>query len=139
MREAPGSIEQALERLREAFQPEAAIGLSIAYQIELQGESDGGQLWLEVEGPRLEVGKGAARSPDVIFRLSATDFYGVLIGRENPDLLFMADRLKVEGKLSLALKLRKLFRTSSCAVRQTRRLPEPHAPDRDPDRECHLA
>ncbi len=111
MREAPSSIEQALEWLREGFRPEAAIGVSIAYQIELQDEPERGQLWLEVQGQRLEVGQGAARSPDVIFRLSAADFYGVLVGRENPDLLFMADRLKVEGKLSLALQLRKLFPT----------------------------
>ena len=37
------------------------------------------------------------------------DFFAVLGGSANPDLLYTADRLTVEGDLSLALKLRRLF------------------------------
>jgi predicted lipid carrier protein YhbT len=47
----------------------------------------------------------------VIFRLSASDFFAILAGTQNPDLLFMADRLQAEGDLSLALKVRSLFST----------------------------
>jgi predicted lipid carrier protein YhbT len=42
--------------------------------------------------------------------LAASDFFGILAGRENADLLFTAGRIEVEGDLSLALKMRKLFR-----------------------------
>ena len=47
----------------------------------------------------------------MIFRIGAHDFFAVLAGRENPDLLFMADRLAVDGDLALALTLRKIFQT----------------------------
>jgi len=44
------------------------------------------------------------------FRLRASDFFAVLAGRENADLLSTAGRIEVEGDLSIALKMRKLFR-----------------------------
>ena len=45
----------------------------------------------------------------MVFHLVAREFFGILSGRENPDLLFMSERLRIDGDLSLALKLRTLF------------------------------
>ncbi len=104
----PASIAESIEWLRKAFQPESADGLRLTYQFVLEGVR-AGALWAAIDGGRLETGEGRAAAPDVIFSIDASDFYGVLSGRENPDLLFMADRLKIEGDLSLALKLRTLF------------------------------
>jgi len=113
----PDCIEDAARWLQTAFCPEAADG-AVAYRIELSG-SGGGALLVRVQQGRLETeilredeGTGsnaAAASADVTFSMTAADFYGILSGRENPDLLFMAERLRVDGELSLALKLRSLF------------------------------
>jgi len=105
----PTDIDEAILLLRRAFQPERAAGVLVCYLIELAGPA-GGKLWVRVDGEHLLVGADAAQQPDVVVRLDAQDFFGILGGRENPDLLFMADRLVVEGDLSLALKLRSLFR-----------------------------
>lgn len=112
----PSSIEQALEWLRKRFQAEAARDVRITYQIELRvdgegdGEGEAGEaLALRISDGVLEPVIGRVDDADVTFTLSAPDFFGVLGGRENPDLLFMAERLRVEGELSLALLLRKLF------------------------------
>jgi hypothetical protein len=104
----PGSIDDALSWLKRGFRAESARGVRICYQIVLEGEA-GGTLRLDVEDGHLDASKSSAARPDVVFRMQASDFYGVLVGRENPDLLFMDERLCVEGDLSLALKLRKLF------------------------------
>ena len=45
----------------------------------------------------------------VRFRLTAQDFLAILAGLANADWLFREDRIEVEGDLSLALRLRKLF------------------------------
>jgi predicted lipid carrier protein YhbT len=108
----PVSIAESLEWLCKAFQPDAAESLRLTYQLELTGER-GGALWISIDNGRLEVGEGVAHTSDLVFSLAAGDFFGVLSGRENPDLLFMADRLKIEGDLSLALKLRTLFARAS--------------------------
>ena len=105
---SPSSIDSAIAWLRKAFRPEAAAEVRVLYQLELAGER-GGSLWIRVDDGRLELAEGVAPEPDVTFRLGANDFFGVLAGSENPDLLFMADRLAVDGDLSLALTLRKLF------------------------------
>jgi len=100
---------RVFERLRKAFCPEAAVGERLTAQLVLSGEA-GGHLWVDIRDGRLEAGPGDLAAPDLTFHLSAEDFCGVLEGRVNPDLLFLGDSFRVEGDLSRALELRKLFR-----------------------------
>lgn len=104
----PSSLEQALEWLRKRFRPDAARDVHITYQIALEGADPGG-LALQISDGVLEPMIGKIEGADVTFTLSEVDFYALLAGRENPDLLFMAERLRVDGELSRALLLRKLF------------------------------
>ena len=69
-----------------------------------------GEIWMSVRDGRLETGEGQMPVADVTFELGHGDLLAVLGGASNPDLLFMDERIRVEGELSLALKLRKLFR-----------------------------
>lgn len=104
----PRSLAGALEWLRKRFRADAAEGLCVAYQMDLRGDG-GGLLHVRVDDGRLEAGEGPAGDADVVFRLAAADFYAVLAGAANPDLLYMDGELEIEGDLSLALKLRTLF------------------------------
>ena len=106
---APTSLDEAADWLRKRFDPESAAGLQLRYAFELSGPG-GGRLGVRVEDGRLEVGPAPPPEPDVRLRLAAADFFGVLAGRENADLLFMSGRLEVEGDHVLALKLRQIFR-----------------------------
>jgi predicted lipid carrier protein YhbT len=98
----------AVEWLRKHFRPAAAEGLEVTYQIDLTGPA-GGSLWVRISAGRMQCGEGADSQPEVTLRLGATEFFGVLAGTANPDLLFMDDQIEIEGDLSLALKLRSLF------------------------------
>jgi len=104
----PGSIADVLEWLRKNFDAERSRRIRVAYQFELTG-SGGGSVWARVADGDLDLGRGECADPDVVFRVEAALFFGVLGGRINPDLLFMERKLEVEGDLSLALKLRSLF------------------------------
>ena len=106
------SVAGAVDWLRKHYRPAAAENLQVAYQIELAGEA-GGSLWVRISDGRMQVGLGVDPQPDVVFRMAALDFFGVLAGSENPDLLFMDDRLEIAGDLGLALKLRSLFSRES--------------------------
>jgi len=105
----PDSIEAAVAWLRAHFRPERAGALSVVYQLELSGDG-GGSIAICVDGGRARIQGGAAEAADVRLVLPARDYFGVLAGRENADLLYMAGRLRIEGDLSLAMKLRALFR-----------------------------
>lgn len=105
----PTCLEDALDWLRKNFDAEAARGFRAAYAFELTG-ARGGELTARVDDGRLELLAGCTAQPDLHLRLAAADFYGILAGRANPDLLFMRERIAWRGELSLALKLRRLFR-----------------------------
>jgi predicted lipid carrier protein YhbT len=105
----PASLDEAADWLRKRFDPESAVGLHLRYAFELTG-AGGGWLGVRVADGRLDVGPAVPPEPDVRLRLDARDFFGVLAGRENADMLFMSGRLEVDGDHVLALKLRRIFR-----------------------------
>lgn len=102
------SAAGAVDWLRKHFRSAAAEDLQVRYQIELAGES-GGSIWVRVNDGQMQAGEGADPQADVVFRMDALEFFDVLAGTANPDLLFMDDRIEIAGDLSLALKLRSLF------------------------------
>lgn len=104
----PSSPAEALEWLRKRFDAEAAADCEATFALELAG-ADGGALGVRVENGRLELSEGDLQPADLRFRIAAHDFYDVLAGRANPDMLFMEERLRVEGDLGLALRFRRLF------------------------------
>lgn len=110
--DAPTSVQEAAEWLRKRFEPDAARGVSLGVGLELAGPG-GGRIGLRIADGALDVrpeAPGAGAAPDVTLRLAAADFYGVLAGRENSELLFVAGRIAIEGDPALALRLRTFFR-----------------------------
>jgi hypothetical protein len=107
--DAPASIEAAAEWLRKRFDADASRGVRLSYQLELSG-AGGGELALRIEGGSLEARRGRLEAPDVVLRLAASDYYGILGGRENSELLFMAGRIGIQGDPALAVRLRTFFR-----------------------------
>ncbi len=108
----PTCLDEAIDWLRRHFQPPAARGLCADFAIELSG-AGGGSILLRVRDAALEVRAAPASHADVRLRLPSSDYFGILAGRENADLLYMAGKLEIEGDLSLAMKLRTLFRPAS--------------------------
>lgn len=104
----PTHLNAALEWLRKHFDADAARGVCAVYQIELAGPQ-GGTIALRVDDGTLDARKAQVEAPHVLLRLTARDYYAVLAGRENADLLYMAGRIEIEGDLSRAMKLRTLF------------------------------
>ncbi len=103
------AVDEACDRLRKLFDAEAARDVRAVYELELTGPQ-GGTLAARIDDGRLDVAPGPAASPDLRLRLAAEDFLAILAGRSNADMLFMEDRIGWSGELSLALKMRRLFR-----------------------------
>jgi predicted lipid carrier protein YhbT len=109
MAAGPTTIAEAIEWLRKRFRPDLARDVHVTYQLELSGPS-GGVITASIDDGQLATAESAAKSPDVVLHLSAADYFGILAGRENPDILFMDEKIRIDGDLSLALKLRTFFR-----------------------------
>jgi predicted lipid carrier protein YhbT len=102
-------MDEAVDWLRKQFQSSAAEGLEAVFEYVVSGDS-GGVLHFRVDDGMLDVRRGPGKLPDVRFRVSDEDCWAVFAGNENADLLYLGGRLEIEGSLSLALKLRSLFR-----------------------------
>jgi len=105
----PATLDEAVEWLREHFRPEAAVGMRVTYSLDLSGPG-GGIVQLAISDGRVAVDRVDDPAADVRLRLSAADYFRVLAGGANADLLYMEDRLEIDGDLALATKLRTLFR-----------------------------
>jgi putative sterol carrier protein len=79
--------------------------LSTVYKFVLEGE-DGGTFVLDLtDNPSVSVGDGPA---NCTIRLAAADFVEMAEGRIDSRDLFFAGKLRVDGDMGLALKLKKL-------------------------------
>lgn len=105
----PQPLEEAVGWLRKNFRSEAAEGLEARYQLELTGRG-GGCVRVVVSGGGATIEPGEETGADVRMRVSIGDWLAMLDGRENVDLLYMAGRLEIDGDLSLAVRMRTLFR-----------------------------
>ncbi len=105
----PAPVEAAAEWLRKHFDPDAARDTRVTYELDLTGPG-GGCLVIAIDDGRLAcTATGAPGAADARFRVAASDFFGILAGTENSELLFMAGRITIDGDLSKAMRFRKFF------------------------------
>jgi putative sterol carrier protein len=84
---------------------EAAAAVGATYKFVLEGEGGGTWIWTLTDHPSIVEGDGDA--PCTI-RMSAEDYVAMREGRADAQQLFFAQQLKVEGDVSLAMKLQTL-------------------------------
>ena len=84
-------------KLREKFAPLRGKVL----RLEIAGLGFGPQLTLDAIGLRPAFG-----APDVTMRASLADFVALALRREDPDTLFFARRLVLEGDTALGLEIK---------------------------------
>ena len=102
--EITGNLRSKLESL----DPNKLKNINAVYQFDLSGDN-GGIFHVSVADGTATLVESAHDHPGITISMSADDFNAVLDGRLNPTSAFMADKLKVKGDMSLALKLQGLL------------------------------
>ena len=90
------------------FKPEKAQGIDAVVQFDLSGDA-GGMYWVRIAGGVCETGVGVVDNPAMTLRAAAEDYAAVYRGEANPMQAFMLGKLKIQGDMSLALKLQSLL------------------------------
>lgn len=93
------------------FIPAKAEGVNAVIQFNLSGDN-GGLYWLKIADGKCESGQGAAESPKMTLKASADDWFAVSTGKMNAMQAFMSGKLKIEGDMSIAMKLQTMFATA---------------------------
>ena len=103
---APSPVEETLWRMPERFDRDAAAGLTAEIEWRI-GERD--RYRLTIADGCCCVERGAATDPDVRLSLSAADLVRLVTGETPVSVLFLRQRLIVEGDVLLASRLPGLF------------------------------
>jgi putative sterol carrier protein len=101
-------IAQIFPTMAERFIPAKAEGVNAVIQFDLGGEN-GGLYWLRVADGQCEAGEGQADNPKMTLKASADDWFAVVTGATNAMQAFMSGKIKIQGDMSLAMKLQTMF------------------------------
>jgi putative sterol carrier protein len=96
------------EQMLKEFQPEKAGNLHARFQFNLSG--DGGGNWsVAVANRTCTVTQGVVPKPDVTVNMGASDFVKMVNGELQPVVAFMQGKLKLQGDMTMAMKVQELF------------------------------
>ncbi|MCJ7833634.1 MAG: SCP2 sterol-binding domain-containing protein, partial [Deltaproteobacteria bacterium] len=104
----PDSIETFLEIMSMGFNPEAASDLKAVMQFNFSGEVEG-PCYFKIEKGCITTGKGEAENPDLTIESPFELWMDILTGKADGQQMFMEQKYKVTGDLSLLLRMDQLF------------------------------
>lgn len=104
----PNTVRAFFSTLAGKLDPEAAEGLDVVYQFNLNG-AEGGQYQLQIRDGACQVSEGVHPDPQVTLAMSGEDCLKVLNGQISGTMVAMTGRLRISGDMGLALQLASLF------------------------------
>ncbi len=87
--------------------PAKIAGMNANFQFELSGE-DGGTYHANIANGKAEIGPGPTQANCTIL-MSAADFKAMTAGTLNATQAFMSGKLKIQGDMSLAMRLQAIL------------------------------
>jgi putative sterol carrier protein len=103
------SLHELFEKIPSRFDSAAWGDRDAVFQFEVSG-TEAGQWFAAVKGGELTLGKGAAMAvPDMTVNAASEDLLGIINGELNAVSAFMQGKVKLDGDLSLAMKLQTLL------------------------------
>ncbi len=103
------NVPELMAELPGRFDPASAPGLNAVIQFELSPDNEGGPYFVTIRDGSCAIEPGVHMSPNMTLKMTAADYIDLATGQLNHQLAFMTGRLRVNGDLSLATRLRELL------------------------------
>jgi putative sterol carrier protein len=102
------SVREAIDLIRNGFDPEKVAGVIGVIQFELSGEES--SKWaLKLDDGTLDIIEGGVDDPTSTILMSADDFVSLIKGQLNAVAAFMTGKIKVQGDMNLVMKLQTIL------------------------------
>ena len=105
---APASLDAWFLGLPKQFKADAAGDMKAVYFFDVTGEG-GGSYAITVANRQCTVEKAKPEKPDLTITIAAPDMMAITTGELDPMAAFMTGKLKIDGDISLAMKMGDLF------------------------------
>ena len=99
------TVREFFEQVPSRVSPEQARKLDSSYRFDIEGA---GTWRLESDGDRVVVTESDTPA-DCVIKADEATFLGIVEGAQSPTGAFMTGKIRVEGDLGLAMRLRDLF------------------------------
>jgi putative sterol carrier protein len=99
------TVREFFEQVPGRVSPEQARALDASYRFDIEGA---GSWRLESDGERVVVTESDAPA-DCVVKADEATFLGIVEGRQGAMGAYMTGKIRVEGDLGLAMRLRDLF------------------------------
>jgi putative sterol carrier protein len=106
MMEAKTPEEFFEKQLPTRFKPDKATGIDAIVQISLSGGQKEQNWVIIIKDQKLQVTEGTNPSASLSLRVSESDFMNMVNGKLSAEKAFFTGRIRFQGNISLALKLR---------------------------------
>jgi len=106
-----GSVAPIFDSIRDLLNPEIVQRIGGVYVFNLKGKEPGTwYLDLKNGGGAAGRGDGGFEKPDVVMAMTSDNFNKMFTGKLKPSTAFMMGKLKIQGEMTLAIKLEKLMK-----------------------------
>lgn len=103
------TIPQLMDRIPTYFVPERAKGVDAVVNFRLTGEK-GGDWVVTIRNQQCTVIQGIDPAPRLVFSAEAQDCLDILTGKMDGMRAYMQGRLRLQGDMSLAIRLAGFFK-----------------------------
>jgi len=103
------TIEELMNRMPKAFNPEKAGDTEAVIQYYLTGEEAGNWV-VRIGDGKCEVEKGETENATMTLYADSQDYKDIILGKLDPMTAFMQQKVKLKGNLNMALGLTKYFK-----------------------------
>ena len=83
-------------------------GMNAIYQWDITG-NNGGKWHIILKNDDVQVGGGQADSPNITLTLEDQNFMDLVTGKLNGQMAFLTGKLKIQGDMTLAMKLQSII------------------------------
>jgi putative sterol carrier protein len=83
-------------------------GMNAVYQWDITG-NEGGKWHVILQNDDVQVGDGQADNPNITLTLESQNFMDLISGKLNGQMAFLTGKLKIQGDMTLAMKLQSLL------------------------------
>jgi len=103
-----GSIQEFFDGLKTKLTAEKCAGINAAFQFAATGDG-GGEYYVKIANGAAEVAVGKTDNPTIVLTASTADWLALMNGEMNGQTAFLTGKLKIQGDVTLAMKLESLF------------------------------
>lgn len=87
---------------------EKVKGMNAVYQWDITGDN-GGKWHVILKNDDVQIGDGLAESPNITLTLEDQNFMDLVTGKLNGQMAFLTGKLKIQGDMTLAMKLQSII------------------------------